>query len=56
MSKLKDIPSSTTVIRAIAASDGKLSGHPGYLTKLQMIELCKKWLAAKAGNRKDSKK
>jgi hypothetical protein len=40
----------TTIIKAIAASDGKLNGHPSYLTRLQMIRLCKAWLKLKGAS------
>ena len=44
MSKLANIPTAQTVLKAIAYADGKLRGHPDYLTKLQMIYLAKKIL------------
>lgn len=37
-----------TIVKAIAASGGTLKGHPAYLTKLEMISLCKAWLKAGA--------
>lgn len=33
-----------TVIKAIAAADGKTKGNEAYLTKYQMITICKNWL------------
>lgn len=38
------LPSAKTVIQVIALADGKLKGHEYYLTKLQMIAICKTWL------------
>lgn len=35
----KTPPTLRTVLRAIALADGKLRGHPQYLTKRQMIAL-----------------
>ena len=42
--KERKLPTALTVIKAIAAADGKLKTSPAYLTKLQMIRLCKNWL------------
>lgn len=42
------LPEAETVILAIALAGGTLPGHERYLTKLQMIQLCKTWLAEKA--------
>lgn len=42
--KKKNAPTALTLIKAVAAADGKLKGHPRYLTKLQMITLCRRWL------------
>lgn len=42
-------PSARTVILAIALADGVLKGHPAYLTKYQMITLCRKWLELNKG-------
>lgn len=37
-------PGARTILRAIALAEGKLLGHPNYLTKKQMILLAKRWL------------
>lgn len=39
------LPSALTIIKAISFA-GVLKGHPDYMTKLQMIDLCGKWLTA----------
>jgi hypothetical protein len=39
-----DYPTALTLIKAIACADGRLRGHEDYLTKMQMIGLCKAWL------------
>lgn len=41
------LPIALTVIKAIALSDGVLRGGERYMTKYQMIELCRKWLASR---------
>ena len=38
------LPSVLTIIKAIALADGVLRGGEGYLTKYQMIQLCKNFL------------
>jgi hypothetical protein len=43
--KNKKNATALTVIKAIAAADGALKENAAYLTKLQMIHLCKRWLA-----------
>ncbi len=45
----EDLPTALTVIKAIALADGILLGGEGYLTKYQMIQLCKAWLDRKRG-------
>lgn len=46
------LPTALTMIRAIALADGKLKGHPDYLTKYEMIAICREWLRRRALKRK----
>lgn len=41
---MSNLPTALTIIKAIALADGRLKGSPRYLTKYQMIRLCKNWL------------
>ncbi len=41
---MSTLPSFRNVLRFIAGADGKLKGHPNYLTKYQMIRLAKEIL------------
>jgi hypothetical protein len=41
-----DLPSAGTIIQAIALAGGKLPGHEYYLTRQNMVDLCRRWLAA----------
>lgn len=42
---MRQIPTALTVIKAIAAA-GVLRGNPAHLTRVQMIQLCQRWLTA----------
>lgn len=39
-----ELPSAETVILAIALAGGKLKGHQRFMTKYDMVRLCKAWL------------
>lgn len=42
--KSAGLPTALTIIKRIALSDGVLRGGEYYMTKYQMITLCKNWL------------
>jgi hypothetical protein len=44
-------PEAEVVIRAIALASGKLPGHEYFLTKSQMIQICRQWLKEDAAGR-----
>jgi len=46
--KPSKLPTALTVIKAIASAEGRLKRSPHYLTKLQMIHICKTWLIRKS--------
>lgn len=40
-------PTALTIIKKISLADGKLKGHEDYMTKYEIIRLCKLWLKAR---------
>lgn len=45
------LPSTITIITAVYLGGHGIKNHPNYLTRMQMSELCEKWLLAKSASR-----